>query len=186
MAEASVAMPLWVWRHPRPESATGRCIGSGSNLPVHWRRSKRLARRIQAHARRHRLPHRVRSSPLARAADVGRWLRRWGWRHEIDAKLLELNFGTWDGRRWSEIAHAEVAAWTQDFLHHAPGGGESLAAMMHRCKGWQADDCRLLISHGGWMLARRWLQTRADEPPTAARWPRPPRYGECWELGLPD
>lgn len=185
MAESAADRPLWVWRHPRPEGAAGRCIGAGTDLPVHWRRAKRLARRIQAHARRHRLTHRVRSSPLRRAADVGRWLRRWGWQHEIDARLLELDFGAWDGRRWSEIAQQDVEAWTQDFAQHAPGGGESLAALMRRCRAQHAGEGQLLISHGGWMLARRWLQSRAEEAPTAARWPRPPRYGECWELSLP-
>jgi len=78
-----------VWRHPRPEGAAGRCIGAGTDLIVHRRRAKRLARRIQQVARRQRLPHHVVTSPLQRCADVGRWLRRWGWRHEIDPALRD-------------------------------------------------------------------------------------------------
>lgn len=172
---------MTVWRHPRPEGVAGRCIGAGTDAPVHWRRAKRLARRIQAHAGRHRLPHEVVTSPLSRCADVGCWLRRWGWRHRVDARLLELDFGAWEGRRWEAIGAAAVDAWVADFAHHRPGGGESLAALLARCAGGPEGEA-LIVGHGGWMLARRWLAQRPGDTPTAAAWPAAPRYGECWQL----
>ncbi|NCT82968.1 MAG: fructose-2,6-bisphosphatase [Comamonadaceae bacterium] len=174
-------MALTAWRHPRPEGVAGLCVGAGSNPPVHWRRAKRLARRIQAHARRHRLAHEVVTSPLSRCADVGAWLARWGWRHRVDAGLLELDFGAWEGRRWDDIGAAAVSAWTDDFLQHRPGGGESLAALLARCAAWQGAEA-LVVSHGGWMLARRWQLESPGVAPDAARWPAPPRYGQCWRL----
>ncbi len=172
---------LAVWRHPRPEGVAGLCIGAGSDPAVHWRRAKRLARRIQAHARRHRLSHEVVTSPLSRCADVGAWLARWGWRHRTDATLLELDFGSWEGRRWDDIGAAALEAWTDSFLHHRPGDGESLAALLTRCSIGPGAEA-LAVGHGGWMLARRWATEHPGEPPTAARWPSPPRYGECWRL----
>ncbi len=172
---------LTVWRHPRPEGVAGRCIGAGTDAPVHWRRAKRLARRIQAHARRHRLAHEVHTSPLSRGADVGRWLRRWGWRHHLDARLLELDFGSWDGQRWSEIGQEAVDAWVADFCEHRPGGGERLSALLARVAAWPASPA-LIVSHGGWMLARRWHAQHGDALPTAAEWPQPPRYAQCWVL----
>lgn len=169
------------WRHPRPEGVAGLCIGARSDPPVHWRRAKRLARRIQAHARRHRLAHAVVTSPLSRCADVGRWLVRWGWTHRIDAALRELDFGAWDGRRWDDIGAEAVDAWMADFVHQAPGGGESLAALLARCRtAWPGG--ALVVTHGGWMLARRWCEVHPHEAPSAARWPRPPRHGERWAL----
>lgn len=172
-----------VWRHPRPDGAAGLCVGAGSDLPVHWRRAKRLARRIQAQARRERLPHAVVTSPLRRCADVGRWLRRWGWRHHCDAQLLELHFGHWEGRPWSTIGQAEVEAWVADFVSRAPGGGESLASLLQRCAPWQAPaGVRTVVSHGGWMLARQWLARHGAALPSASQWPAPPRYGECWPM----
>lgn len=174
-------MALTAWRHPRPEGVAGLCVGAGTDAPVHWRRAKRLARRIQGHARRHRLAHEVVTSPLRRCADVGAWLARWGWRHRTDAALLELDFGAWEGRRWSDIGTAALDAWTADFLHHRLGGGESLAALLARCAAWPGANA-LVVSHGGWMLARRWAAERPGEAPTAARWPTPPRYGERWSL----
>lgn len=173
-------MALTVWRHPRPEGVAGLCVGARSDPPVHWRRAKRLARRIQAHARRHRLAHEVVTSPRSRCADVGAWLARWGWRHRIDAGLLELDFGTWEGRRWDDIGAAALAAWTADFLHHRPGGGESLAALLARAA--RPPLAALAVGHGGWMLARRWGLESPGVAPRAADWPAPPRYGQGWRL----
>ena len=173
-------MALTVWRHPRPEGVAGLCVGARSDPPVHWRRAKRLARRIQAHARRHRLAHEVVTSPRSRCADVGAWLARWGWRHRIDAGLLELDFGAWEGRRWDDIGAAALAAWTADFLHHRPGGGESLAALLARAA--RPPLAALAVGHGGWMLARRWGLESPGVAPRAADWPAPPRYGQGWRL----
>lgn len=171
---------MLVWRHPKPTGATGLCVGAGCDLPVHWRRAKRLARRVQARARRERLAHEVWTSPLRRCADVGRWLKRWGWQHHVDAALLELHFGDWEGRPWAQIAHAEVDAWVADFAHYAPGGGESLASFLAHVSQFKPQ--ALVISHGGWMLARRWQQQGRALPNGAAEWPKAPGYGVCWPL----
>jgi alpha-ribazole phosphatase len=173
---------VWAWRHPRPEGAAGLCVGAGSDLPVHWRRAKRLARRIQRQARRSRLPHRIHTSPLRRCREVGAWLRRWGWTHHVDAALLELDFGHWEGKTWHEIGQTEVDAWCADFASHAPGGGEALNSLLRRAADWQAEAPALVLSHGGWMLARRWTSEGKPPPASAAEWPAAPRYGELWKL----
>jgi alpha-ribazole phosphatase len=173
---------LWIWRHPKPIGAAGRCIGQ-TDLPVDPRRAKRLAHRIRQHARRHGLPHEICSSPLRRCADVARWLRRWGWRHHVDARLLELDFGAWDGRRWSAIAHADVLTWEADFLHHAPGGGESLQRLHARVSDVLAAVRaghlpHLIVGHAGWMSLLRRLDELAQGSLTANTWPAPPRHGQ--------
>lgn len=174
-----MSLGLTVWRHPRPQGVAGRCIGGRTDVPVHWRRAKRLARRIQAHARRHGQAHEVWTSPLARCADVGRWLRSWGWRHhQLDA-LREIDFGRWDGRAWRDIPKEEIDAWVADFLDFAPAGGESLAALLQRVKVCPLPAGALVVSHGGWMLARRWLRQHGEARPSAVQWPSAPRYGEC-------
>lgn len=156
-----------IWRHPQPRGAAGRCIGSGTDLPVDRRKAKRLAHRIRAHARRHGLARVVVTSPLARAADVGRWLRRWGFRWQMDSGLAEMDFGAWDGRHWSEIPLGEFERWMSDFCGFAFDGGESLAQLMVRASNWQPS-CALAVGHGGWITARSWSSYRADEAPTAA------------------
>jgi alpha-ribazole phosphatase len=167
---------LHLWRHPRPRDVAGRCIGR-TDVAVDPRRAKRLAHRVRAAARREGLPRVVHTSPLQRCADVGRWLRRWGWVHRIDARLIELDFGAWDGQRWTQIAHTEVLAWEADFLQHAPGGGESLAALRARVHDFLASAVgtpRLIVAHAGWINTLR----TADQPDLqSADWPAALRYG---------
>jgi len=173
---------IWVWRHPRPEGAAGLCVGARSDLPVHWRRAKRRARRIQKLAGRHRLPKIVQSSTLRRCADVGAWLKRWGWQHHRDPGLAELDFGAWDGQPWADIAKADIDAWVADFARHAPGGGESLQALLARVAAWRPKQACVVVGHAGWMLARRWLEERGQALPEAAQWPAPPAYGEPYRF----
>lgn len=169
---------LWVWRHPKAQGAEGRCIGR-TDLPVDRRRAKRLAHRIRRVVRQQGLAREVSVSPLRRCREVGRWLRRWGWTVTVDERLLELDFGAWDGRSWTQIAWAEVEAWQADLLHHAPGGGESLAQLAARVQSFVDDRevPRIAVSHGGWMNALRNVP-RGLQRLAAADWPAPPRPGQ--------
>ncbi|RZI83629.1 MAG: fructose-2,6-bisphosphatase [Rubrivivax sp.] len=182
MSNTSASNTLWAWRHPRPIGMEGRCIGH-TEVKVPARRAKRLARRIQKNARRHGLARVVHTSPLQRCALVGRYLRRWGWRHLKDPALLELDFGTWDGCRWADIPHQDVDQWCQAFATHAPGGGEALQSLLNRAAAWTpACDRSVLVGHAGWMLARRWVQTHEQAPQHAHQWPASPPYGSLWTL----
>ena len=172
---------VWVWRHPRTRAAEGLCVGR-LDVPVDRRKAKRLARRVDRAARAAGLPRVVVTSTLRRSAEVGRWLRRRGWVHRRDPALVELDFGRWEGQRWSDIAREQVDAWCADFMDHAPGGGESLRALLNRAAAWQTGEPVVVIGHAGWMLARRWLQDGRPAPATAAEWPRAPGHGECWVL----
>ncbi len=170
---------LWCWRHPRAEGAAGRCIGR-TDLAVDRRRAKRLAHRIRTAARRNGLPRSVSVSPLARCRDVGRWLRRWGWRVQVDERLRELDFGAWDGLPWTQIAWSEVEAWQADLLHHAPGGGESLHALAARVQAFVSAQAKpaMVVGHGGWINALRTVPPGRTVLP-AHDWPPPPSHGEC-------
>lgn len=172
------------WRHPRPSGHEGRCIGR-TDVRVDLRKARRLARRIHRHANRHGEPRLVCTSPLQRCRAVGQHLRRLGWRHVVDDALLEADFGTWDGLPWSQVSRAEVDAWVENFLHHAPGGGESLAQVLARVRDWSPPQAGVtVVGHAGWMLARQWLaQHGPDRPPAlASQWPRPPAHGEAWSF----
>ena len=185
---------LWCWRHPRAIGASGRCIGQ-TDIAVDPRKARRLAHRIRAAVRHHGLLREVWVSPLQRSRDVGRVLAGWGWRVHVDARLMELNFGAWDGQPWSQIAWAEVEAWQADLLHHAPGGaahGETLALLAQRVQAFLAEAQaqgrpRLVVTHGGWLNALQQLPLLL--PPAVrlavADWPAAPRHGalRCWPGG---
>lgn len=172
------------WRHPRPTGHTGRCIGR-TDVKVDPRKVRRLARRIHRHWLRHGGPRLVCTSSLQRCRAVGRHLRSLGWRHLIDDSLMETDFGAWDGLPWALIPREGVDAWVADFLHHQPGGGESLRQVLARAERWQLPEPgAVVVGHAGWMLARRWLETNGSHrPPTqAAQWPKPPAHDEAWHF----
>jgi alpha-ribazole phosphatase len=169
-------MSLSVWRHPKPHDVAGRCIGR-TDVAVDRRKAKRLAHRVRQWARRHGAPRVVVTSPLQRARCVGHWLSRWGWRHRVDARLSELDFGAWDGRAWDSIGAEAVEAWCAGFAHHAPGGGERVSYLLQRCRSFIADhDGRddavacCVVGHAGWISAALWLGQARGEP-TAIEWP---------------
>jgi alpha-ribazole phosphatase len=168
---------LWIWRHPRPIGAEGRCIGR-TDLDVDTRCAKRLAHRVLGTARRESLPRKVWTSPLRRCELVGRLLVSMGFEHGVDDRLAEMDFGRWDGQPWPTIPHSDVAAWEADFANHAPGGGESLAALMRRVQafvsGLPPHDDALVIGHGGWINA---LLALGGPPPQPGHWPSPPAFG---------
>jgi alpha-ribazole phosphatase len=180
VADVADDTTVHVWRHPRARGADGCCIGR-TDLAVDRRKAKRLAHRILAFARLHRLPHVVVTSPLRRCADIGRVLAAWGWKHRIDPLLVEVDFGLWDGRAWSEIPQADIDQWCDDLLNHRPGGGESVDQLLLRVGRWRPDDARLAVGHGGWLSAALWL---GKQVPAAAGtaiapcdWPAAPALG---------
>lgn len=172
----------------------GRCIGR-TDVPADRRKSKRLAHRIRAWARRHGAAHEVITSPLRRGDDVGRWLARWGWRHRTDVRLIELDFGHWDGQAWDAIGAAAVDAWCRDFAQHRPGGGEPLVTLLARCaafigevhrdsvhrdpasRGLGAEAGVCVVGHAGWISAALWLQQAGSALPEPLSWPAAVGYG---------
>ena len=162
----------------------GRCIGR-TGVPVDRRKAKRLAHRIRQRVRREGWRRVVITSPLTRSASVGQWLARWGWQHCIDARLAELDFGEWDGRRWQDIAGSDIEAWTRDFSDHAAGGGESVRQLMTRCQdfiGSLGNEPACVVGHAGWINAARWVVSGRTRPGLAAEWPAAVGYGVATEF----
>jgi alpha-ribazole phosphatase len=168
-------------------AAQGRCIGR-SDLRPDPRRVRRLARRIRSTARAAGLPRYVQVSPLARCREVGRALRQLGFECRVVPDLIEADFGRWDVHRWADLPPAEDEAWASDLVHHAPGGGESVAALARRAGAWlaaQQGRC-LVVGHAGWVTALRWTPPPGPAAAAAAAWPAPPRHGVLVRLGRGD
>ena len=90
------------------------------------------------------------SSSLSRCADFARELAR---HHqlplEIDARLIELGFGAWEGRTPDELTAADPETLNRfrcDPVSHAPQGAKPLTAFRDRIiSAWDS----LLENHGG-------------------------------------
>ncbi|WUR12533.1 histidine phosphatase family protein [[Empedobacter] haloabium] len=119
-------MKLILVRHPRPLAAPGICYGS-TDLPVAEDELARVVTDL-----RPLLPAApMFSSPLQRCALLARRLAD---HVTFDADLAEMDFGSWENRRWDDISRADVDAWAADLLHYRPGGGENVLAVARRVR----------------------------------------------------
>ncbi len=50
----------------------------------------------------------------------------------FDDRLLEVNFGHWELKRWDEIDRVELDRWMDDYVNVQPPGGESMADVAAR------------------------------------------------------
>lgn len=109
---------------------------------------------------------------------------------QIDDRLQELDFGSWEGRAWSEIPRDGVDRWAADLLNFAPGDGESLRALWARLSRWREEVLEgcvgdvVVVSHHGPIRAL-FAQVRG-QPPERMFTRRIPWGGVlCVDLGVP-
>ena len=146
-------MKLILVRHPAPDVASGICYGS-SDVAV--------APHILAAARTSlsaSLPHGLPlyTSPLSRCADLASQLADdLQASHRMqDARLMEMDFGSWELRAWQDIGRGEIDAWACDLAHYRPGGGENVLAMATRIAAFLDELLReqhaavIIICHAG-------------------------------------
>ena len=107
-----------------------------------------------------------------------------------------MDFGAWEGQAWSAIARAEIDAWAANLAGHAPGGGESLAAMLQRvalalrdaaARAHDQGADMVWISHAGVARCVQWLQQHGPgRAPQAHEWPlQAPDFGAWVSVALP-
>ena len=174
-------MRLFLVRHPQPLVGSGICYGS-TDLAI---APNELASALSTlHST---LPKGVPcfSSPLRRCAELATSLECSSL--TFDARLVEINFGGWEMRRWDDIARAEIDAWADDILAYRPGGGESVLQMAARVAVFYAELLRLqhehviLVCHAGTIRLLAACQAGLSLPDMAlhaARAPHKIAYGE--------
>ncbi len=106
------------------------------------------------------------ASPLSRASETMLIARRsMGLDPEAfrrDPRLMEQNYGHWEGQLWSELPQTDpegFAARERDKWHWRPRGGESYEMLAVRIGGWLKDVERdtVVASHGAVSRALRSL-----------------------------
>ncbi len=95
----------------------------------------------------------IHTSPLARCRLLAQALAE-AWDQpapKADARLMEMNFGAWEGLRWDDVPRADLDRWAEDLLGFAPPGGETGAALIARVTAfWQALAApAVVVTHGG-------------------------------------
>ncbi|WP_201594810.1 histidine phosphatase family protein [Psychrobacter vallis] len=179
-------MILYIWRHPKPILAKGKCIGQ-TDIAVDKRKLKRLANKIERFARLHQLPKVIWVSPLQRSLLVGQILAQRGFQYKIASELAEINFGVWDGHTWEQIAKTEIDDWCRNFAYFAPNDGESLQQLFERAASWLRDRVIesdfesnsqpiLVVGHAGWINAAKMIAAKKSVPKIASEWPQSVNY----------
>jgi alpha-ribazole phosphatase len=89
----------------------------------------------------------------------------------IDDRLMEYNFGDWEGVSWNEIDESESSNWMKDFVNIPAPNGEVMTGFAERVNQFLSDikdfesnkdDLNIIITHGGWIrLAKAKMQNIA-------------------------
>jgi alpha-ribazole phosphatase len=71
-----------------------------------------------------------------------------------DGRLLEMDFGAWEGLPWDDIPRADLDRWAADLLGSAAPGGETGATLVARVTAfWQSlallPGSHVVVTHGG-------------------------------------
>lgn len=188
---------LCLVRHAPPLVAAGTCYGR-LDVPAEHTATLACAQRL---ARALPGPSLVWHSPLQRCAQLAQAVQaaRPDWqRPQADDRLREMDFGTWEGQAWSNLGKPAIDAWTADFAHHRPGGGEALVDMLARvAQALQATrqamrDAGLAqgvwLTHAGVARCVDWLLRPGAQSttPRVDQWPRhAPAWGEWDTVTLP-
>ena len=136
-------------RHGQTELNRGRRLQGRVDVPLSAFGEQQAAALARAFASRP--VARVVSSPLQRAtATAAAIAAPHALPVETDARLVELDYGDWDGRALAEVPAADWAAWRDD-PDYAPPGGERLADVTARvarfCADERDDDLVIAVSH---------------------------------------
>ena len=161
-------MQVFLIRHPRPQIEPGVCYG---RLDVDCEDPQPVAARL-------RLPPdtTIISSPLCRARRLAEAL---GPQVRTDARLSEIDFGEWEGRRWDDIERKAIDDWAADVLNFTPPGGESVADLQRRVIDFASDLAgafsgphvalithagviRALLGHWRQLPVAEWTQLKCD------------------------
>lgn len=119
------------YRHPTPDAAPGLCYGRW-NLGLAPGADAEIAAACAAPPAFEFIV----SSPSWRARFLGEALAEaTGAPFETDERLMEMDFGRWEGELWADIDRAESDPWAEDPWLNAPPKGESFSMVHSRIGG---------------------------------------------------
>jgi alpha-ribazole phosphatase len=184
-------MKLWLARHAQPLVASGICYGAtdvAADAALTQQAAESLAQALPPDTL-------CRVSPLQRCQQLAIALQTirpdclFNSTTCIDTRLVEMDFGHFEGQRWADISKAEVDAWTANFGNHRFGGQESANEVLQRvaqalqdCQTQPADHV-LWITHAGVIRAATLLSHGVMQIEAAEQWPRAvPGFGEFTQL----
>lgn len=178
-------MRLTLVRHIQTLAPEGTCYGrSEPGLPPdHESRHRELARALAGETF-----HAIYSSPLRRCALLADAIAG-GRGVTCDDRLMELDFGLWEGLPWGEIERRpEAAPFFADWVHNPPPGGERfldligrVGAFLRHLEHLHDGHHLLVVSHSGPIRAILGL---AERLPPEDFFKRSLNYGQISQVEL--
>ena len=167
-------MTLWLVRHAQPLIAAGICYGATDVAAD--AQSTLLAAQAMAQV----LPIGITllSSPLQRCEHFSQSICRLrpDLTYKIEPRLMEMDFGVWEGQRWDDIAPSELQSWTDAFDTWRCGGAESVHELMARVAelwdAWMASgQSAVWVTHAGVIRAATLVAGGRRQIQRADQWP---------------
>ncbi|PJZ56219.1 alpha-ribazole phosphatase [Leptospira barantonii] len=123
-------MELYLIRHTTPDVPKGTCYGRTDVplIPGFQSEFDSVFEKIRT------VPERIYSSPSSRCKLLAEFLIEKEPKGilEYSTCLMELNFGIWEGKLWSDISEEESDSWTKNFVNEKTPNGESYLEMFQR------------------------------------------------------
>ncbi len=151
-------MKLYLVRHTKVDCLAGVCYGqSDVDVSITFDVEKSiLAGKLQNIEF-----DKIYSSPLKRCAILAEAFISSPEKVIYDQRLMELNFGKWEGKTWNEIEKSDEAQfWFNDYLNTPCPGGESYGDLLTRVRNFlnglekeNSGNNVLIICHGGTIRA---------------------------------
>jgi alpha-ribazole phosphatase len=147
-------MRLYLIRHPQPNDADGVCYGQldvAVDAALLAETLTKVRQRIPAAILR-LAP--IYTSPLSRCAVLANAIAE-PRTTVVAEELIELHFGSWEGRSWDEVPREELEEWSQDLWMYRPGGGENASTLAARWQRWRDRvasahaDAVIAVTHAG-------------------------------------
>ena len=151
---------IHVIRHPQVNLPVGVCYGA-SDVEISkdgWLEMKNL--RLDADY------DSVFCSPSLRCRTLADYFN---FTYTVDTRLMELNFGSWEMKKWEDIPENEIDPWYKDYYNVKAGGCESLSDMKVRVNEFLKDINKinrkkiLIITHAGVIRLIRHLLLSTDQ-----------------------
>ena len=177
-------MRLFLVRHPKPIGAETICYGQ-SDLDVTNHDLNLTAAAVKA-LFVDKTINLLLSSPLTRCRKLADKLSdSLGIEPTIEDRLIEMDFGDWEGLRWDEIDQQAFEAWSANYVDQTAPGGESFGDVLHRVQNLLEDlkqqqlETIAIVAHAG--VIRAFLAV-VLELPLEATWHFSVNYGTFIEL----
>ncbi|PKK38182.1 alpha-ribazole phosphatase [Siphonobacter sp. SORGH_AS_0500] len=142
-------MDLFVMRHTSVHNTKGMCYGQ-REVDL----SENYYQEIQQITRQFTKPFDVvYTSPLKRCVTLAEQIPSPLVLEE--KRLMEINFGDWEGQLWNDLQGKEVTDWMNDFVRVQPPGGESLEMVCNRVQAFleelrqQSYERVAIVTHAG-------------------------------------